>query len=335
MVRAPFSSLVHGGRVGRAEGFNCLLTKSRSVPRPPHVSSWKFSGTAWEPRTNPDIFAAVDGALTIGTAPLPKPMRNRWTEAMCMLVVLAISGCVGGRSINYLQDGALTESPKLFENERQDYRIQVNDVLSIRVLGLDEKSHNFFNIEGREGNGFMNDLGLYVNGFSVDKNGLVQLPTVGRVKVLGLTAQEAQDVVQRKVGEYYSNATVILKMVSFRVSVLGAVGAPGAYLITRNQVSLLEALAMAGGPSELADKEKVTLVRQTDKGAQALHLDMSNTQVLSSPYYYLLPNDVLYVPAARARIGRLNLEVLSLFLSAITTTVLVINLIQNSRNNTN
>ena len=94
----------------------------------------------------------------------------------------------------------------------------------------------------------------------------------------------------------------------------------------------MDALAMAGGPDEFADKSHVTLLRQSDRGVQALYVDVSNTSLLSSEYYYLLPNDVVYVPALRARSGRLNLEVYTILLTTLSTIALVFNVIQNSNN---
>lgn len=249
-----------------------------------------------------------------------------------MALTLLLGGCVGKRAINYLNDPSLTTgASKLFENRKFEYRIQVNDVLSIRVLGLDEKTHQFFNVEASNAFQNVNDASLYVNGFSVDKNGHVQLPTVGRIKVQGLTVGEAQELVQRKINEYFTNATVILKMVSFRVSVLGSVSRPGSYFIFNNQVTLLEALAMAGGPDEFADKGHITLMRQSDRGVQAIYVDLSRTDVLSSEYYYLLPNDVVFVPALRARAGRLNLDVLIVLLSALSTSAVIFSIIQNAQ----
>jgi polysaccharide export outer membrane protein len=249
-----------------------------------------------------------------------------------LILLITLGGCVGKRNINYLNDPSLTTgASKLFENQKFEYRIQVNDVLSIRVMGLDEKTHQFFNVEAMNMAQAVNDASLYVNGFSVDKNGQVQLPTAGKIKVQGLTVGEAQELIQRKINEYFTNATVILKMVSFRVSVLGDVGRPGSYFIFNNQVTLLEALSMAGGPGEFADKSHVTLMRQSDRGVQAIYVDLSNTSVLSSEYYYLLPNDVVYVPAMKARAGRLNLELLVILLSTLSTIAVVVSVIQNSR----
>jgi polysaccharide export outer membrane protein len=94
----------------------------------------------------------------------------------------------------------------------------------------------------------------------------------------------------------------------------------------------LEALSLAGGPGEFADKEYVTLMRPSDKGTQAVRVDLGDLDVLSSAYYYLLPNDVVYVPALRARPGRLNLELLSVFLTAVSAAVLVLTYV-NSQNN--
>ena len=252
-------------------------------------------------------------------------LRKAWPY---LLVTIVFTSCVGKRSINYLHDRSLSEdASKLFENQRFDYRIQVNDVLSIRVMGLDEETHRFFNVEGQNNSMVFNDATLYVNGFSVDKTGHVQLPTVGKIKVQGLTAGEAQELVQRKINEYFTNATVILKMVSFRVSVLGDVARPGAFFVYHNQITVLEALAMAGGPGEFANKEKITLIRQGDKGVQAVYIDLARTDVLSSEYYYLLPNDVVYVPTLGARASRLNLDLVAILLSAVSTAAVVATLV--------
>lgn len=249
-----------------------------------------------------------------------------------LLMTVLLVSCVGKRNINYLQDPSLTAgASKLFENRRFEYRIQVNDVLSIRVMGLDEATHRFFNVEAQNGFVGVNDAALYVNGFSVDRNGHVQLPTVGKIKVQGLTVGEAQETVQRKINEYFTNATVILKLVSFRVSVLGDVSRPGAYFVYNNQITVLEALAMAGGPNEFADKTHVTIMRQTDRGVQAIYLDLSSTDVLASEYYYLLPNDVVYVPALKARAGRLNLDIFLILLSTLSTAAIVYSIIQNTQ----
>lgn len=247
-------------------------------------------------------------------------------------VALVLGGCVGRKNINYLSDRSLSEgASKLFENQRFEYRIQVNDVLSIRVMGLDETTSRFFNVETQNNVQGVSDAALYVNGFSIDKNGQVQLPTVGKVKLQGLTVGEAQELLQRKINEYFTNATVILKMVSFRVSVLGDVSRPGSYFVYNNQITLLEALAMAGGPNEYADKTHVTLMRQSDRGVQALYVDLSNTDVLRSEYYYLLPNDVVYVPTLKARAGRMNLDLFVILLSAISTAAVVFTVIQNNQ----
>lgn len=260
-------------------------------------------------------------------------MKHMRALALVSAALLLLAGCVGRRNINYLEDPGLSEgASKLFENRKFEYRIQVNDVLSIRVLGLDDQTHRFFNVEAQNAMTGMSDAALYVNGFSVDRNGHVQFPTVGKIKVQGLTVGEAQELVQKKINEYFTNATVILKLVSFRVSVLGDVQRPGSYFIYNNQITILEALAMAGGPNEFADKSLVQVMRQTDRGVQAVYVDMSNSSVFSSEYYYLLPNDVVYVPTLRARAGRLNLDMLTILLSALSTAAIVYTVIQSTQN---
>ncbi len=254
------------------------------------------------------------------------------TKTVFAFAVMALlASCVGKRSINYLHDSSLSNTSKLFPNRKFEYRIQVNDVFSIRVLGLDEANARLFNVEATNTSLALNDAALYVNGFSVDKAGNVQLPSVGKIKILGLTIGEAQELLQRKINDYFANATVILKLVSFRVSVLGEVQRPGTYFVYNNQITLLEALAQAGGPSEMGDKRHITLMRQSDQGTQALYLDLGKTDVLTSEYYYLLPNDVVYVPALRARPQRMNLDLLAILFGAISAAALVITVVQNRK----
>ncbi len=245
-----------------------------------------------------------------------------------LLALVTLASCVGRRTINYLNDPALSNTSKLFPNRKFEYRIQVNDVLSIRVLGLDDVTSRQFNVESGAAVA-VNDAALYVNGFSVDKSGSVQLPTIGKLKLQGLTISEGQELLQRKINDYFTNATVIMKMVSFRVSILGDVAKPGTYFVYNNQMTLLDALATAGGPNEYADKRHVTLMRQSDLGTQALYVDLSRADVASSEYYYLLPNDVVYVPTLKARPGRMNLELLSILFTAVSAAAVVLTVVQN------
>ena len=253
--------------------------------------------------------------------------------ALLMVVTSTMVGCVSKRNINYLQNKALSEgSATLFENRKFEYRLQTNDVLSIRVLGLDKETHGFFHLEGQDGVGLNSEVNLYVNGYSVNADGSVQMPTVGDIKVKGLTVGEAQQRVQQKINNFFTNATVILKLVSFKVSVIGAVERAGSYFVYNNQINVLEAMALAGDATEFADKSKITLLRQSDRGTQALLIDLSNTEMLSSEYFYLLPNDVIYVPSLPARIGRLNLEILGVLFAAISAGALLVTVIQNQTN---
>ena len=304
------------------------LLADRHDPRPPALRPPVIFRRHFPDARNDHAFPAF--------IPVPEVLTNHRMKLTiptvlgpATLALIVLSSCVGRKSINYLADPALSNTAKLFPNSRFEYRIQVNDVMSIRVLGLDDATSRLFNIESGNGTA-LSDAALYVNGFSVDKTGSVQLPTVGRIKLQGLTMSEAQELVQRKINDYFTNATVILKMVNWRVSVLGAVGRPGTYMVYNNQITILDALSMAGGPNELADKSHVTLMRQSDRGVQALYVDLSTTDVLRSEYYYLLPNDVVYVPNLGARPGRLNLEILAIILSTLSTAAVVFTVIKTN-----
>lgn len=249
---------------------------------------------------------------------------------LIFLLSLFLFGCASKKKVNYLQDQSLnTTASKLFENSKFEYRIQPNDIFSIRILGLDAETHAYFNVESQTGNYSMNNVSLYVNGYSIDEDGFIEMPTVGKLKLKGMTVNEAQGFVQSKVNDYFNNATVILKLVSFKISVLGEVGTPGYFFVYNNQATILEAIALAGGLTDFSDKEKVTLIRQTDKGTQAVYVDLTGSDVLTSEYYYLLPNDVVYIPSSRVHTSRINLELVTLMFAGISSIVLVLSFIQN------
>jgi polysaccharide export outer membrane protein len=194
------------------------------------------------------------------------------------------------------------------------------------VSNLDNTTPNIFNVDGNTGAGGINPAAnLYVSGYSVDEQGFITIPTIGRLMVMNQTITQITSQIQQNVDKYLNNATVVIKLVSFKVSVLGDVRSPGYYYIFNDQATLPEVLALAGDLTQNGSRKNIQLIRQRSNGMEVILLDLRDPNLIRSPYYYILPNDVLYVQPLKASISRSNLAPLGTFFGAVSAVVLVLN----------
>jgi len=239
-------------------------------------------------------------------------------------VLFGLGGCVSQRKLPYLQGGAYsTQQPVQVGNARPVYRLQAGDVLSIRVQSVQPALSDIFNVPGPQTLNSGDPSNLYLTGYPVDESGAISLPTVGRLKVAGLTLDGAEALVQQKVGAYVRDANVLVKLLSFKITVLGEVRQPGRYFIYNPQATVLEGLGLAGDLTEFGNRQNVKLIRQTAKGSEVVLLDLTDAGLLRSPYYYLLPNDALYVEPLKARADRGNASNLGIVFGGISAIVLL------------
>jgi len=160
----------------------------------------------------------------------------------------------------------------------------------------------------------------------VDEKGTIQLPLVGSVKIEGLTTTEARELIQSKLINYLKEPVVSLRLINFRVSVLGDVARPGVYPVNNERVNVSEALSMAGDLSITAVRNNVLLVRETDGKRQYIRLNMQSKELFNSPYYYLQNNDVLYIQPGNAKYASVDSSYrnVSIILSALSVIALII-----------
>lgn len=226
-----------------------------------------------------------------------------------------------------MQNERLKENtPTLYNTSYQEYELQPNDVLSIKVLSVQPELTEQFNIiNPNNAFGISGPSSLYLSGYSINKEGNIRLPILGDVKVAGLTPQQAEERVQRDLDKYINDATVVLKLISFKISVLGEVRNPGHFYVYNEQANLLEGLSMAGDLTQGASRENLKLIRQKPGGSEIVLLDLKDPNLVQSQYYYLKPNDVLYVEPRKTQIKRENLVIVSAALGVISTAALFLN----------
>jgi len=244
-------------------------------------------------------------------------------------LVLVFSSCVPQKKIKYLQKKQKEDTSTYYANKRNvDYKIQPKDNLYIRVFSLDEKSFLFFNKQSGTSsyNDYANDASIYLNSYSVNSDGFIDFPLLGKIFVKDLNVDQVKSLLQQLINEYLSETTVVVKMVNFKLTFVGEVARPGEYTIYKDDINVFEALSIAGDMTEFANRSRVALIRQTKGGSKVFYLDMTSDKILVSDYYYLQPNDILYVmPLGYKRWGFGPTFPWAIVLTSISTALLLIN----------
>jgi polysaccharide export outer membrane protein len=213
------------------------------------------------------------------------------------LFAVIFASCVPQRKMLYLKDAEMVAEnlSKEYINDRSiDYKLQPGDNLYIHVINtIDERSAASINGDVR---GYLSsDANIYLQTSTVDEEGCVEMPLVGKVQVKNLTVDEAKERLQMAINTYMNGSMLVVKLANFNLTLLGEVSRPGMYKVYQSQINLFEAVAMAGNMTNFAKRKAVRIVRQTDNGSEIITVDMGKADILSSPYYYLKPNDIVYV----------------------------------------
>jgi polysaccharide export outer membrane protein len=178
--------------------------------------------------------------------------------------------------------------------ERTQKTIAPFDYLFIKVLSIDEKTARIFNY-GDEMRSSNSDIFSYM----VNEKGCINFPFAGEVHVGGLTTPQAADSIRKALNDYIANTAVIVRLVECKISVLGEVNRQGEYSFSSDKLTIYEALALGGGLTRYADRNKVVLVRKVGSKIINQRLDLTSSDITNSPYYYIMPGDVLVVEPSR------------------------------------
>ena len=204
-----------------------------------------------------------------------------------------LSSCVSQSKVKMVQERTAKEMTTEFQNAKAiTYRIQVGDNLYIRVNSIDPKTSKFFQTDFPY---LMNATYQYLNTYVVDEFGYISFSFIDKIYVAGLTVPEIRKAIQQKLDEYFKEATVFIKLVNFQVGVLGEVNSPGNFTIEQDLINIYQALGLAGGITSYSNLKEVKLIRQTQSGSELHLLDLTDNKLMESPYYYMMPNDVLYI----------------------------------------
>lgn len=224
-----------------------------------------------------------------------------------LIVLLSISACIPKERITYLQENTYSQDELIGITQQQPpYRLQVADVLSLRVKAIDQKLVDIFNPV--QSTSTTLDEGYYYDGFAVDKHGNIRIPTLGEINVLGRTTEEVREIIETKLLEDYftenANIFVTVKLAGIRYTIAGEIESSGVKTELTERLSLLDAISNAGGVPITGDLTDVLIVRQYPGGQKVHHMDLTQIDVMQSPYYYIQPNDLILVnPLPQKSIG--------------------------------
>ncbi|PQA52720.1 sugar transporter [Siphonobacter curvatus] len=214
-------------------------------------------------------------------------------------------------------------------------RVQVGDVLSITVSSLNPEASAVFNlpesqamIQGQGLTASANPL-AYQPGYVVNRDGSIDFPMLGKVPVAGKTSSEVNAYLKDKLKAYLKEPAVNVRNVNFRISVLGEVNHPSLFLINNEQVTLLQALSMANDLTIYGKRENVLVIREENGKKTFARLNLNRRDFFSSPYYYLHPNDIVYVEPNQARVASTDntYRVVPIVISAVSAVLVLVSVL--------
>ncbi len=225
----------------------------------------------------------------------------------CLIAIFLLASCQAYKKVPYLQDpevvGQAVQQETLY-----DAKIMPKDQLTVVVSCTNPELAAPFNLTGAGSAGMTAGNSQSASQSSqqtylVDNEGNINFPVLGALKVGGLTKKEVEQMVMEKLKPYIKeNPIVTVRMVNYKISVLGEVARPGTFTISNEKVNLLEALAMAGDMTIYGIRDNVKLIREgADGKQQIITLDLNKAETLLSPYYWLQQNDIVYVTPNKAK----------------------------------
>ena len=249
-----------------------------------------------------------------------------------MMAIISLASC-SRRNLAYFSDVEEAIYTEEITN-LTEVKIQQDDLLGIWVTSLNPESDILFNVgelnSPRAGVNFNtitdNNSSTLTQGYLVDKQGFIDFPVLGKLKVEGMTTTWAKENITARLEEYLKEPTVSLRFLNFRVTVVGEVNRPTTFTVSSERINVLEALGMAGDMTAFGKRENVLVIREEAGKRSLTRLNLNRKEVLQSPYFYLQQNDVVYVEPDRKKEvqANTNTRLLSVFVAAVSIITLIV-----------
>lgn len=246
-----------------------------------------------------------------------------------LIIALIQTSCRSIKDIKMFQE--LSVQKPFYEPDKPvEHKIKPFDNLYINIQTLDPEVNQLFNPSSSGGGLYSGTYQLYgspssmyINGYQVKPDSTVQIPIIGKMNFVGLSLEQAQEKLKQKAEIYLKDPNVQVKLLNYRVNVLGEVRAPGMYYNYEGNLSIFDAISMANGISDYSDLRHVLVKRQEDGKVYTYNVNLTDNSIFYSDTYYLKPNDIIYIPPSKLKRRGENSASYSRFLSTISTFVVV------------
>lgn len=225
-------------------------------------------------------------------------LKSFFVLTTALFSTFVVSSCGGNKKLAYF--GGIKDSTIIDSVYLKEVRIKKGDQLSITIASLNQEIDNIINKANSIG-GVGSTGGESQAGYFVTEQGLLHLPRIGTLKVEGMTHADLTDTLQILYKEYAKDPIVSVRLMNFRVIVLGEVNKPGQITFSTTNVDIFEAIGKAGDLTQFGRKEDVLLIRQTDSTRIARRIDLTQSSIIGSPVYQLQSGDLIYVEANQAK----------------------------------
>ncbi len=217
-----------------------------------------------------------------------------------LLTAMLAFSCASKKDLLYLQDVSSNQEKQL---DQYEPTLKTDDLLSIIISAETPEVTIPFNMPAIQGNYEVNNNQNGIKTYLIDNAGNIEFPVIGTIKLAGLTRAEAVEKIGKAVSEYIINPQVNLRILNYKVSVLGEVNRPGSFVLESERVTLLEALSRAGDLTIYGNRHNVLVIRETDGKKSFNRLDITKSDFMTSPFYYLTQNDVVVIEPNQARVN--------------------------------
>lgn len=246
-------------------------------------------------------------------------------------IIILCSSCGTTKNFSYFQDlDTYLQKEVALSDSLQQIRIKSDDQLAIVISSVNPQAVAPFNLPGLPQN---NLTQTSLPSYLVDNEGCINFPTLGKIRVAGLSIEEATGLLQMRLEDYVKDPIVNIQILNFRVSVLGSVNAPGPFYFTGQRVSVLDAIANARDLTLYGRRDNILLIRENEGKKEFIRFDLTkSSNVFSSKYFYLQQNDIIYVESNKehqkdAQMSQQKQFNLTLISTAVTSVIATISLI--------
>jgi len=238
-----------------------------------------------------------------------------------LLFIFTFSSCITNRDLEYIRSNKEIKKAKA---NKQVYRLQQGDLISVQISTTTQQQHDFFNKENTSNSQLMIQ-NPYLYGYIINEEGNLDLPSFGKVKAAGFTLRELENVIKNIAVSYFESPVIKLNIINFEITILGEVNHPGTFKIVDPEVNILYALSLSGDMTQFGNRRKVKVIRNENELNRVFYVDLTKKGVLNNSDFMLQPHDIIYVAPLNKKFYAFNniTNVVSMALTAVTLYLLI------------